>query len=199
MFFIDIYVRGNPAWVVFWFVLFVIWWNNRTDVCGMCEHAAHGASPHVHFNTSAVCDLLNVVSQSLFWPVMSSPSVPASGMPVRRSLAWLVCLECFALATFCSHLSPPDGFEQLAQRRGGWQNTQELRRWFVCCSPPVDGFSPSLCHSGGQRRRVSLGAALLQNPELLILDEPTVGVDPVLRAKYATICQRSIHNTSHVP
>ncbi|XP_019222141.1 ABC transporter G family member 23-like [Oreochromis niloticus] len=38
--------------------------------------------------------------------------------------------------------------------------------------------------SGGQQRRVSLGAALLQNPELLILDEPTVGVDPVLRSKY---------------
>lgn len=59
-------------------------------------------------------------------------------------------------------------------------------------------------YSGGMKRRLSLTAALIGEPDVIVLDEPTVGIDPVLRelfwAEFRRLRQlgRAIIVTTHV-
>jgi ABC-2 type transport system ATP-binding protein len=64
-------------------------------------------------------------------------------------------------------------------RRG--QNLQELLE-FVELSEDRGKLASQL--SGGMQRRLSLAATLIHDPELIFLDEPTAGIDPILRSKF---------------
>lgn len=66
--------------------------------------------------------------------------------------------------------------ERLRERYTMLRNLLEL---------PADDHRVEQC-SGGQQRRVSFAAAMIHGPDLLILDEPTVGLDPILREKIWT-------------
>jgi ABC-2 type transport system ATP-binding protein len=52
--------------------------------------------------------------------------------------------------------------------------------------------------SGGQRRRTQAATALIARPALLLLDEPTVGADPVTRAALLDVVRRYAHEGSGV-
>ncbi|HEY5561719.1 MAG TPA: ABC transporter ATP-binding protein [Clostridiaceae bacterium] len=67
-----------------------------------------------------------------------------------------------------------------------------------------DGNKAVKNYSGGMKRRLSLAISLMHSPELLILDEPTVGIDPVLRRSFWNEFRRIKNNggtiiiTTHV-
>lgn len=62
-----------------------------------------------------------------------------------------------------------------ARLRGRVEEVLELVNLVDRADDRVESFS------GGMKRRLNIGASLLHNPELLVLDEPTVGVDPQSR------------------
>jgi ABC-2 type transport system ATP-binding protein len=66
----------------------------------------------------------------------------------------------------------------------GLTNKAELRTVLELVELDKRTGTPAIQLSGGMRRRLSMACALAHHPQVLFLDEPTVGVDPALRVQF---------------
>jgi ABC-2 type transport system ATP-binding protein len=99
---------------------------------------------------------------------------PAGSPPLRRLVSYVT-----QAPSVYGDLSVRENLEFFARVLGAPMHRVEEVIGTVSLGEHIDQPVGNL--SGGQRSRVSLGTALLGEPQLLVLDEPTVGLDPVLR------------------
>jgi ABC-2 type transport system ATP-binding protein len=102
--------------------------------------------------------------------------LPAGDAELRRRVAYAT-----QAASVYDDLSVRENLRYFAAVLGAPADDVERTLAEVALEDSADAVVGNL--SGGQRSRVSLAVALLGSPELIVLDEPTVGLDPVLRAE----------------
>jgi len=99
---------------------------------------------------------------------------PAGSAPLRRRVAYVT-----QAPSVYADLSVRENLRYFARVLGVPRDRADEPLRTVGLEDDADRVVDKL--SGGQRARASLATALLGEPELLVLDEPTVGQDPVLR------------------
>jgi ABC-2 type transport system ATP-binding protein len=111
--------------------------------------------------------------------------VPAERTGIRRQLGYLPqevgFPRGFTAFAYVDYIALLKEWAETAARRA------EVRRVLDLVGLSDLGAKRIRAMSGGQRRRVALAQALLGSPPVLILDEPTTGVDPEQRVTLRTV------------
>lgn len=67
---------------------------------------------------------------------------------------------------------------------GHWRRNRRIKDLLKFVELDADSKKLAKNISGGMQRRLALAASLIHNPDLIFLDEPTAGIDPILRRKF---------------
>jgi ABC-2 type transport system ATP-binding protein len=117
------------------------------------------------------------------------PSEPGERREIRRRLGYLPqdpgysrSFTAFELVDYIAVL------KEMTDRR---QRHDEVRRVLELVDLGDVAGRKVKALSGGMRRRLGLAQALLRNPELVVLDEPTVGLDPEQRLRFRDLVSRA--------
>lgn len=116
-------------------------------------------------------------------PDAGSVNVNGRGAPTHASVRRNIGLAPQALAIY-EELTAAENLHFLGRMygMGGAALRQRVREVLMMVGLTDRARSRVDTYSGGMKRRLNLAAALLHDPEMLLLDEPTVGVDPQSRS-----------------
>jgi ABC-2 type transport system ATP-binding protein len=117
------------------------------------------------------------------------PTLPVERTDIRRSLGYLPqepgFQRGFSVFEFVDYVAI------LKEMNGARQRHDEVRRVIDAVDLASVSGKRVRALSGGMRRRVALAAALLGDPALLVLDEPTAGLDPEQRLRFRELVSRA--------